>query len=82
MFSQTPVAISSVLSVVSCLTSSLLVSTLTAAIRAGGLDLPDVVPTISWVRLAQRVPVRIHIDRLPEGDELVARLSASVAVGQ
>lgn len=66
----------------SCLTSSLLMSTLTAAIRAGGLDLPDVVPTISWVRLAQRMPVRIHIDRLPEGDELVARLSASVAVGQ
>lgn len=82
MFSQTPVAISSVLSVVSCLTSSLLMSTLTAAIRAGVLDLPVVVPTISWVRLAQRVPVRIHIDRLPEGDELVARLSASVAVGQ
>ncbi|MFO3696825.1 hypothetical protein ACJVQT_12145 [Enterobacter huaxiensis] len=48
----------------------------------GGLDLPDVVPTISWVQLAQRVPVRIHIDRLPEGDGLVARLSASVAVGQ
>lgn len=67
---------------ISCLTSSFLMSTLTAAMRAGVLDLPDVVPIISWVRLAQRVPVRIHIDRLPEGDELVARLSASVAVGQ
>ncbi|KAE8276865.1 secretion protein HlyD, partial [Enterobacter sp. C6] len=28
------------------------------------------------------VPVRIHIDRLPEGVELVAGLSASVAVGR
>ncbi len=32
--------------------------------------------------LAQRVPVRIHIDTLPKGVELVAGLSASVAVGQ
>lgn len=37
---------------------------------------------LEWVRLAQRVPVRIHIDRLPEGVELVAGLSASVAVGR
>ena len=66
----------------SCLTSSLLMSTLTAAIRAGGLGLPDVEPTFSWVRLAQRVPVRIHIDKLPEGVELVSGLSASVAVGR
>ncbi len=50
--------------------------------EAGGLGLPDVEPTFSWVRLAQRVPVRIHIDRLPEGVELVAGLSASVAVGR
>jgi RND family efflux transporter MFP subunit len=49
--------------------------------ETGGLGLPDVEPTFSWVRLAQRVPVRIHIDRLPEGVELVAGLSASVAVG-
>jgi len=34
----------------------------------------------SWLRLAQRVPVRIHIDRLPEGVELVAGLSASISV--
>lgn len=48
--------------------------------ETGGLGLPDVNPTFSWVRLAQRVPVRIHIDKLPEGVELVAGLSASVAV--
>ncbi|MHA1054468.1 efflux RND transporter periplasmic adaptor subunit [Enterobacter mori] len=50
--------------------------------ETGGLGLPDVEPTFSWVRLAQRVPVRIHIDTLPQGIELVAGLSASVAVGQ
>ncbi|WP_320725519.1 HlyD family secretion protein [Enterobacter cloacae] len=50
--------------------------------ETGGLGLPDVEPTFSWVRLAQRVPVRIHIDTLPKGVELVAGLSASVAVGQ
>ncbi|MBG0634784.1 HlyD family secretion protein [Enterobacter ludwigii] len=45
-----------------------------------GLGLPDVEPTFSWVRLAQRIPVRIHIDELPKGIELVAGLSASVEV--
>lgn len=48
--------------------------------ETGGLGLPDVEPTFSWVRLAQRIPVRIHIDALPEGVELVAGLSASVSV--
>ncbi|WP_458410807.1 HlyD family secretion protein, partial [Klebsiella quasipneumoniae] len=41
---------------------------------------PEVEPTFSWVRLAQRVPVRIHIDTLPEGVERVAGLSATVSV--
>ena len=48
--------------------------------ETGGLGLPDVEPTFSWVRLARRVPVRIHIDALPKGIELVAGLSASVEV--
>ncbi len=48
--------------------------------ETGGLGLPEVEPTFSWVRLAQRIPVRIHIDTLPEGVELVAGLSASVSV--
>ncbi|MCW2480618.1 HlyD family secretion protein [Candidatus Symbiopectobacterium sp. NZEC135] len=46
----------------------------------GGLGLPDVNPTFNWVRLAQRIPVRIHIDKLPSGIELVAGLSASVSI--
>lgn len=48
--------------------------------ETGGLGLPEVNPTFSWVRLAQRVPVRIQIDTLPEGIVLVAGLSASVSV--
>ena len=46
----------------------------------GGLGLPDVNPTFSWVRLAQRVPVRIQLDKIPEEIELVAGLSASVSI--
>jgi len=48
--------------------------------ETGGLGLPQVEPTFSWVRLAQRIPVRIHIDTLPAGVELVAGLSASVSI--
>ncbi|WP_409306996.1 efflux RND transporter periplasmic adaptor subunit [Pectobacterium sp. B1J-3] len=46
----------------------------------GGLGLPEVEPTFNWVRLAQRIPVRIQIDNLPEEIELVAGMSASVAL--
>lgn len=48
--------------------------------ETGELGLPQVEPTFSWARLAQRIPVRIHIDTLPEGVELVAGLSASVSI--
>ncbi|MGV7210569.1 biotin/lipoyl-binding protein [Oxalobacteraceae bacterium A2-2] len=42
--------------------------------------LADVNPTFNWVRLAQRVPVRIHIDQLPPGLELVAGTTCSVVI--
>ncbi|NGZ87789.1 efflux RND transporter periplasmic adaptor subunit [Duganella aceris] len=42
--------------------------------------LADVNPTFNWVRLAQRVPVRIHIDELPKGLELVAGTTCSVVI--
>ena len=32
--------------------------------------LPEVNPVFTWVRLAQRIPVRIHIDRVPDGVHL------------
>lgn len=40
----------------------------------------DVNPTFSWVRLARRVPVRIHLDALPEGLELAAGMTCTVIV--
>src|SRR3954452_13761494 len=37
-------------------------------------------PTFSWVRLAQRVPVRIAIDRLPDDMHLISGMTATVVV--
>jgi multidrug resistance efflux pump len=42
--------------------------------------LPRVSPTFSWIRLAQRVPVRIELDKVPDGVELAAGMTASVEV--
>ncbi|WP_454851974.1 efflux RND transporter periplasmic adaptor subunit [Rhizobium binxianense] len=43
--------------------------------------LANINPTFSWVRLAQRVPVRISIDRMPDDTRLIAGLTATVEVG-
>lgn len=40
----------------------------------------DVNPTFNWVRLAQRVPVRIHLDDVPEGVVLAAGITCTVIV--
>jgi RND family efflux transporter MFP subunit len=37
-------------------------------------------PIFTWVRLAQRIPVRIHIDNAPDGVRLAAGLTATVQV--
>ena len=42
--------------------------------------LADVNPTFNWVRLAQRVPVRIELDALPAGQLLVAGTTCTVVV--
>ncbi|CAM2189874.1 putative membrane fusion protein YdhJ [Paraburkholderia sacchari] len=42
--------------------------------------LADVNPTFNWVRLAQRVPVRIHIDKVPDGMTLSAGTTCTVVV--
>jgi RND family efflux transporter MFP subunit len=42
--------------------------------------LADINPTFNWVRLAQRVPVRIHIDRVPADTRLVSGLTTTVIV--
>ncbi len=47
---------------------------------AGSSLLANVNPTFAWVRLAQRVPVRIALDPAPEGVRLVSGRTATVAV--
>jgi multidrug resistance efflux pump len=37
-------------------------------------------PIFTWVRLAQRIPVRIHIDDVPEGVQLVQGMTATVQI--
>jgi multidrug resistance efflux pump len=48
---------------------------------AGQSGLADVNPIFTWVRLAQRVPVRIKLDSVPDGVRLVAGETANVQIG-
>ena len=48
--------------------------------QADQQGLATVNPIFTWVRLAQRVPVRIRIDDVPDGVRLVAGLTATVQV--
>ena len=59
---------------------------------SGGIDdqnrstsselLASVNPTFNWVRLAQRVPVRIKLDELPNDGRLVVGRTATVFIGE
>lgn len=42
--------------------------------------LPSINPVFQWIRLAQRIPVRIKLDALPKGVDLRFGLSASVMI--
>jgi multidrug resistance efflux pump len=42
--------------------------------------LATVNPIFTWVRLAQRIPVRIHIDHVPVGVRLVAGQTATLQI--
>ena len=42
--------------------------------------LASVNPIFTWVRLAQRVPVRIRIDDVPDGVRLIAGMTATVQI--
>jgi multidrug resistance efflux pump len=42
--------------------------------------LPTIRPVFEWIRLAQRVPVRIHLVDVPENVELIVGTTASVLV--
>ena len=43
--------------------------------------LANVNPTFTWVRLAQRVPVRIALDHVPAGTKLIAGMTCTVVIG-
>jgi RND family efflux transporter MFP subunit len=42
--------------------------------------LPSIKPVFQWIRLAQRIPVRVELGELPEGVELRFGLTASVMI--
>jgi RND family efflux transporter MFP subunit len=48
--------------------------------RPGQTGLASVNPIFTWVRLAQRVPVRVEIDHVPAGIRLVQGMTATVEV--
>ena len=41
---------------------------------------PQIEPTFDWIRLPQRVPVRIRLEEVPEDIQLVSGMTASVAI--
>jgi RND family efflux transporter MFP subunit len=47
---------------------------------ASGSDLANVNPSFSWVRLAQRIPVRVKLDPPPEDVRLIAGRTATVSI--
>ncbi|MET4325975.1 RND family efflux transporter MFP subunit [Bradyrhizobium sp. i1.15.2] len=49
---------------------------------SGTQGLPNVDPIYTWVRLAQRVPVRVAIDTVPPGVPLVSGMTATVTIRQ
>jgi RND family efflux transporter MFP subunit len=49
--------------------------------RAGSENqLANINPTFSWVRLAQRIPVRVRLDRVPLDVRLIAGRTATVSI--
>lgn len=48
--------------------------------QANQQGLAAVNPIFTWMRLAQRIPVRIHIDEVPEGMVLSAGMTATVQI--
>jgi multidrug resistance efflux pump len=48
--------------------------------QPNGAGLASVNPIFTWVRLAQRVPVHIHIDKVPNGVRLVSGTTATVQI--
>jgi multidrug resistance efflux pump len=50
--------------------------------QPNGQGIAMVNPIFTWVRLARRIPVSIHIDHVPEGIVLVAGMTATVQIDE
>jgi RND family efflux transporter MFP subunit len=48
---------------------------------SGNEGLANVDPVFTWVRLAQRFPVRIHIDQVPPDVELAIGMTGTISIG-
>jgi multidrug resistance efflux pump len=48
--------------------------------QAGPQGLATVNPIFTWVRLAQRIPVRVQVDHVPDGVILAAGQTATVEI--
>lgn len=46
----------------------------------GYLGLPTIAPSFDWIRLAQRIPVRVHLGKLPPGVILRVGTTATVII--
>ncbi|MBW5993698.1 efflux transporter periplasmic adaptor subunit [Klebsiella michiganensis] len=51
------------------------------SVESGGDLVANIKPNIPWVRIAQRVPVRIEFDHLPPDTILVSGTTCTVAIG-
>jgi multidrug resistance efflux pump len=48
--------------------------------QPNGQGVATVNPIFTWVRLAQRIPIRIHVDHVPKGVALTAGMTATVEI--
>lgn len=52
------------------------------SLDSSGTLLMEVKPNVPWVRLAQRVPVRIALEQVPAGVRLVAGTTCTISIGE
>jgi multidrug resistance efflux pump len=52
----------------------------TASTEGAMYLVPQIQPTFDWIRLPQRVPVRIRLEDVPDDIQLVSGMTASVAI--
>ncbi|HVJ41789.1 MAG TPA: HlyD family secretion protein [Dongiaceae bacterium] len=48
---------------------------------SGSEGLATVNPVFTWVRLAQRFPVRVHVDQVPAGVDLAMGMTCTISIG-